>query len=62
MFLHAHRLIVDTKLENIDVTAEDPFFNINFPDWKPTKTICDMSDDLDETFSDGHSWKIISED
>ena len=61
MFLHAHRLLVDTKLENIDVTAEDPFLHTNFPDWKPTKTICDISDDFADKFKDENSWKIISE-
>ena len=62
MFLHAHRLVVDTKLEKIDVTAEDPFLNNNFPDWKPTKTICDIPEDFAETFNDDHSWRIISDD
>ena len=62
MFLHAHRLIVDTKLENIDVTAEDTFVNNNFPDWKPTEIICDIAHDFSETFNDENSWKIIGED
>ena len=62
MFLHAHRLVVYTKLEKIDVTAEDPFLSNNFPDWSPTKTICDIPEDFAETFKDDNSWKIISDD
>ena len=62
MFLHAHRLIVNTKLEDIDVTAEDPFVNSNFSDWRPTRTICDISEAYVEMYSDINPWWIIAED
>jgi len=61
MFLHAHRLVVDTKLENIDVKAEDTFVNCNFSDWKPTRTVCDMSDAYVEMFDGELPWKCITE-
>ena len=62
MFLHAHRLVVDTKMERIDVKAEDPFVTKNFPDWKSTEIICDISDAYVEMFNDTNPWKLITDD
>ena len=62
MFLHAHRLVVDTSLESIDVTAQDPFLHSNFPDWRPLRTICDISVAYEEILRDSNPWRIITED
>ena len=53
---------MNTKLEDIDVTAEDPFVNSNFSDWRPTRTICDISEAYVEMYSDINPWRIIAED
>ena len=41
MFLHAHRLILPTSLENLDVCAGDPFDNNNSANclWSPDVTV-----------------------
>ena len=62
MFLHAHRLVVETRLESIDVTAEDSFVHSNFSDWRPLRTICDISVAYKEMLRDTSPWRIITED
>lgn len=43
MFLHSHRLVLPTSLEQLDVNAGDPF--ISDDHWKPTESVNALNQD-----------------
>jgi len=49
MFLHAHRLILSTNLEKLDVNAGDPFTEtVPANNWTMVEKLMDLSDGYDE--------------
>jgi hypothetical protein len=43
MFLHAHRLLINTSMENMDLNAGDPFTESDDSfKWRPDVEICDI--------------------
>ena len=61
MFLHAHRLLMNTKMENLDLNAGDPFSESdNSFDWQPVVEICDINTAYQIIHSEGDSdWKTV---
>jgi len=61
MFLHAHRLIMDTKLENLDLNAGDPFTEGEEEfRWRPDVKICDINAAYQMIYSDSdRGWKVV---
>jgi len=61
MFLHAHRLILDTNLEKLDLSAGDPFTVDQEGlggSWRPNDTICDLGNAYQIMQSDS-DWKVV---
>jgi len=59
MFLHAHRLIFRSNLEDLDLVAEDSFTPENFIDWKINDIVCDLNDAFDQIHCDDLQWKVV---
>jgi len=61
MCLHAFRLIINTKLENMDLNAGDPFTpeEKSF-EWRPVATICDLNTAMTNIHSENTiGWTIV---
>jgi len=61
MFLHAHRLLLDTWMESLDLNAGDPFTESDGSfKWRPDVEICDINTAYQIIHSEGDSdWKNI---
>ena len=64
MFLHAHRLIINTPLEKLDVNAGDPFTeHDNSFDWCVSEKVCDIYSAYNLMLEDSDlGWKTMQRD
>ena len=60
MFLHAHRLLMQTPMENLDLNAGDPFTRgEEGASWRADSEICDLTTAYTIIHSDTSDWKVV---
>jgi len=60
MFLHAHRLLMQTTMENLDLNAGDPFTRgEEGASWRAESEICDLTTAYTIIHSDTSDWNVV---
>jgi len=62
MYLHAHRLLLPTALEELDINAGDPFDASEDAAWKPGEGLCTIDQAYLDIHDEALSWRKLDLD
>jgi len=62
MYLHAHRLLLPTPLEELDINAGDPFDSSEDAAWKPGEGVCTIDQAYLDIHDEALSWAKLDLD
>ena len=60
MYLHAHRLLLPTGLEHLDLSAGDPFTEEECPQWREEGEVTSLQQAYADIHDQALSWKMVS--
>ena len=56
MYLHAHRLLLPTALEDLDINAGDPFDQLEDNAWVVGDSVCGIEQAYEDVHDEALSW------